>query len=203
MAIALTLSQITEIAGANLTRMRHLAKERAILPIEEDRAEKVARRFSISEAAIACILARLDKFGTPAPTLARIGASLREIYSVQTDHDFKNADDARQLIGENMYSIFESPEWNQETKYKAMRSLNLKELPNKIKSLTTPDELHRMRAYVAMEDARLGKKTKISFYVEENQWSYWIEGVHTEPSSDEYDTGIVMNLHRVLSGLRA
>lgn len=78
MAITLTLSQIIEQSGGRDRRMKQLAAEGAFIPIGDETTRGSARRYSLSEAAIACIVARIDRFNMQSSALRAIASELRK-----------------------------------------------------------------------------------------------------------------------------
>lgn len=198
--ITLTLSQIINLSKGNPRRMKHLADGGAIVAIEENRQEKAARRYTVSEAAISCILARLDQMNIPARTLHEIGAGLREIYRVPTDFSFKSVDEAYAMWAREVFLTTVDKKKSQNDKGEIALFIGLQEIPNGSPSGFSIDESNRIRNYVTLERGRAGIACSMSVFSDENGWQFSVD--HGPIGKDQIDMFLVLNLHRILSPLR-
>ncbi len=195
MAIRLTLSQIIELSGGNPRRMKQWANEGVFLPIEEERPSRAARNYSISEAALACIITRLDQFNISTATLKEIAASLRSIYEVPKDYGFMNATEGDLFWRQEILS---KPSKNEKSTPEGRKK---NKLPTGNPSGLSSDELHRIHNWVLLEKAREGQEFQLSLSVSESgSWTYWLD--NALKSEDGVEIFIVLNLHQILSVLR-
>lgn len=202
MAISLTLSQIISLSGGNARRMKHLANEGVFIALDEARPSRAARSYSISEAALACIVSRLDRFNIPAGTLHEVAESLRNIYRVPLDHGFKTLDEANRFWAREMILILNKNEkLTPEQKKEQAEAFGLDEFPRGNPAGLSSDETRRIHSWVVLEKAREGDATQLSLSVhDDGSWLYWLD---SQPRKDDnVDIYIVINLHHVLSVLR-
>lgn len=203
MAIALTLSQIVELSGGDARRMKQLANDGVFLPIEEDRPSRSARRYSVSEAAIACIIAKLDAFRIAPSTLAALAENLRSIYEVPIRHGFKNRDEGKRLWAREILLGFDKGDHKikdvQDRKELALK-MGLDEYPTGKMLGLDSDEMHRINDWTNLEGAREGERLQMFLNVgNDGSWHYWL----SQPIKDqEQEVYIVLNLHRILNVLR-
>lgn len=202
MAIALTLAQIIELSGGRPRRMRQFANEGIFRP-QDERLGRSARVYPISEAAIACIVARLDRINIQSGALAGVAEGLRHIYRAPLDYNFKSPEEANAYrLREIITALDErSPsDRTPEEKRKMAFDVGLKEYPHG-KPLDIPtDELHRIRDWMVLEKARYGEEAQFSLVLnEDGSWKFWL---YDKPNNDVDDMYIVLNLHRILSVLK-
>jgi hypothetical protein len=96
--IEVTLSKIIELSEGKPRRMRQLAAERIFVPSDEDRPAAM-RFYSISEAAIACIVSAIDQsFSVGARTLSEIAETLRHIYAAPRALNLRTYREAEELV---------------------------------------------------------------------------------------------------------
>lgn len=204
MAIALTLAQIIELSGGRPRRMRQFANE-GIIRAQDERLGRSARVYPISEAAIACIVARLDTLNIQSSALSGIADYIREIYRVPNDYGFKSHKDGSAYWAREVILKMDSgkPEIvrSAENKKEIAVAFGLDELPSG-KPLDIPtDELHRIRHWTILEKAREGEETQSALHMKEDgSWTFWLDG--RPGKSDDVDVYIVLNLHRILSVLK-
>lgn len=203
MAISLTLSQIVNLSGGDPRRMKQFANDQIFLPTTEERASRAARRYSISESAIACIVARLDAFRVKPATLASLAENLRSIYAVQLEYDFKNRHEAQRFWSrEVLLGMY--PNQNDlpdPQKRKELALLNgLDTWPaGKMRGIEA-SEMSRIKNWLSFEAAREGERLQMFLNVaEDGHWNYWLSA---PPTAEERDVYIVLNLHRILSVLK-
>lgn len=205
MAIELTLAQITKLAGGTPRRMKQLANEGVFIPSSEGLSSRTARTYPISEAAIACIIARLDGMKTKPDALAGIAEYLRSIYRVPHDYGFETHTDGHAFWArEILLTTASEPRFTataEEKKKLALRH-GLDEFPRGKPSDISADEMHRIRHWVVLERARTGEPRQASLYIKEDGgWLFWVSG-QPNMKDDDIDAYVVLNLHRILSVLR-
>jgi len=201
MAIALTLTQIINLSGGRSRRMKQLANEGVFIS-NEARAGRGARTYTLSEAAIACIVARLDTLNVQSSTLAGVANHLRTIYRVPIDYGFRSHDEGHKFWARNiLLTINRDQHLTPEKKAELASSMGLDEYPRGEPQQLSTDESHRIRHWVVLEKAREGEVAQSSLYVKEDgAWTFWLD---SHPSkNDEVDIYVVLNLHRILSILR-
>jgi hypothetical protein len=204
MAIALTLAQIIELSGGRPRRMRQFANE-GIIQAQDERLGRSARVYPISEAAIACIVARLDTMNIQSGALAGIADYIRSIYRVPTDYNFKSHKDglaywAREVLLK-MDAGDPKIQRTPENKKEIAIAFGLDEFPRGAPLNISTDELHRIRHWTILEKAREGEETQSALHMKEDgSWTFWLDG--KPGKSDDVDVYIVLNLHRILSVLK-
>ena len=203
MAIALTLSQIVELSGGDARRMKQFANEGMFLPIVEDRPSRSPRRYSVSEAAIACIIAKLDTFRIAPATLTSLAENLRNIYATPIQYGFKNRTEGKQFWAKEILLGFENSEHklkDAQDREKVALQMGLEEYPRGKMLGISSEEMHRIADWERLEGAREGERLQMFLNVQgDGSWHYWLSTPIKETEQDVY---IVLNLHRILSVLR-
>lgn len=197
MAITLNLKQITELAGHDARRMKQMADEDIFQPIEKPRAQRVARLYSLSEAAIALIVARLDRYGIKPGSLFNVAAFLRDVMMAPAYFGFNTVEEAiRRRWNDYIFGVAKT-EGTDKAK-KVASDLGIDAIPSREIGLALAD-LHHIDNWLSIREALDGKETKLSLAVKDNgDWTLWFGN----PVSDEVDNYIVLRLDRILSVLR-
>lgn len=201
MTISLTLAQITELAGGRMRRMKQLAGEDVFIPIDEERASRAPRNYTLSEAAIAIIIVKLDRLNIASRTLREIADALRWYYAAGEVYGLSSYEEGSRLVMRELYlRNKKSDEGSPAQRRQVLEAFGLDREPEG-KPQLSDEEIERVKGWAALERARVvAEPTDLAVAVTEDGWQFWIGAI---PRRDEpLDMFIVLRLETVLSVLR-
>lgn len=197
MAITLNLKQITELAGHDARRMKQMADEDIFQPIEKPRAQRVPRLYSLSEAAIALIVARLDRYGIKPASMHGIAATIRYSLEAPAYFGFRTEDEAVRLKL-NDHFVLSADEHDADMKGRFVERFGYRSYPSRLNGLSA-DDRNRIDNWIALNSARSGQETMLAVHVrDDGSWSFWFDDPPSAAGVEDY---IALRLDRVLSPL--
>jgi len=204
MAINVTISQISEASGAKLIRLKHLAKKGVFLPINDDeRPTNGIRRYSMDEAAIACIVVAIDNFKVNYNVLKNVAKRLREFNEVPKQFGLSSREQGLKLSAWVHLSRWRTVEKriSEDDYFEALKKQGWEEPPVGEPPNWSNDDLRLINQWVHIEEAKIGKAVQLSIAVgDDDSWEFWLD---RQPSrKDNVQSYFVVNLDQVLAVLR-